>query len=138
MKKVLVAFLFLAVLSHWLLDFISHRPDMPLAPGIHTYLGLSLWASLPGALILEGGFWMFAVIAYTLASHSRNRAGVYLYWGGVALLTLIWYSNLTGPPPPDPHTAPMISLAIFSLFVAWAYWMNFLSPRCLLTPRPTS
>jgi hypothetical protein len=27
-----------AVLSHWLLDWISHRPDMPLAPGGHNNL----------------------------------------------------------------------------------------------------
>jgi hypothetical protein len=117
--------LILAVLSHWLLDVISHRPDMPLAPGMHTYLGLNLWASVPSAIILEGGFWMLAVIVYALTSHPRTRASVYVYWSGIAVLTLIWLSNLTGPPPPDPRTAPVISLAIFSLFVAWAYWMNF-------------
>jgi hypothetical protein len=31
------------VLSHWLLDWISHRPDMPLVPGLHRYFGLGLW-----------------------------------------------------------------------------------------------
>ena len=28
--------IFVAVLSHWLLDFVSHPPDMPLAPGLDT------------------------------------------------------------------------------------------------------
>src|SRR4029079_10469768 len=31
------------VISHWVLDFITHRPDMPLFPGGGPKLGLSLW-----------------------------------------------------------------------------------------------
>ena len=30
------------VLSHWVLDFISHRPDLPLIPGMETRVGLGL------------------------------------------------------------------------------------------------
>src|SRR2546423_8429935 len=44
-----------AVLSHWLLDVISHRPDMPLAPGVNVYLGLGLWNSIPATRLVEGG-----------------------------------------------------------------------------------
>src|SRR5512140_1902671 len=42
------------VLSHWLLDFASHRPDMPLWPG-SPGLGLGLWFSLPATLAVEYG-----------------------------------------------------------------------------------
>ena len=45
-----------------------------------------------------------------------------------ALLTLVWYNNIAGPPPPNPRTAPVFSLGYFSLVVAWAYWMNRLRP----------
>ncbi|HLK68020.1 MAG TPA: metal-dependent hydrolase [Bryobacteraceae bacterium] len=113
-----------AVLSHWLLDWISHRPDMPLSPGLHRYFGLGLWGSIPASLIVEGGFWAFAVILYARATRPKGRVGVYAYWGVVAILTLAWYNNLAGPPPPNPHTAPIASLIFFSLTVAWAYWMN--------------
>jgi hypothetical protein len=116
--------LFGAVVSHWLLDWISHRPDMPLAPGAHSYFGLGLWASIPAAIILEGGFWLLAVGLYARATHPKKRVGVYAYWSVVAVLTLAWYNNLTGPPPPDPHTAPFISFTFFTLAVAWAYWMD--------------
>ena len=34
--------IFAPVLSHWFLDFVAHRADMPLAPGIHKYYGLGL------------------------------------------------------------------------------------------------
>lgn len=29
--------------SHWVLDFVSHRLDMPLGPGIPGAFGLGLW-----------------------------------------------------------------------------------------------
>jgi membrane-bound metal-dependent hydrolase YbcI (DUF457 family) len=51
----------IAVLSHWVLDFVSHRPDMPLAPGMHTYLGLGLYNSHIGILIVEGLLWIVGV-----------------------------------------------------------------------------
>jgi hypothetical protein len=118
--------LFAAVLSHWLLDFVAHRPDMPLALGVHRYLGLGLWTSVPATVAVEGGFWLLAIMVYLRATHARSRAGVYAFWSVIAVLTLLWYNNIAGPPPPNPHTASIGSLILFSLAVAWAYWMNHL------------
>jgi hypothetical protein len=119
---------FVAVLSHWVLDFVSHRPDMPLAPAVSRYFGLGLWNSIPATLVVEGGFWLLAIILYVHATRPKRRAGVYALWSVIALLTLAWYNNIAGPPPPNPHTAPIVSLVFFSLIVAWAYWMNQLRP----------
>ncbi len=120
--------IFGAVLSHWLLDWISHRPDMPLSPGLHRYFGLGLWSSIPAALIVEGGFWVLAVILYARATRPKTRLGTYAYWTVVGVLTLAWYNNLAGPPPPNPQTAPLSSFLFFSLAVAWAFWMNSARP----------
>ena len=120
--------LFACVLSHWILDVISHRPDMPLAPGLHRYFGLGLWTSIPATVILEGGFWLFAIIFYLRATHPEKRSGVYVFWIGVAVLTLAWYNNVTGVPPQSARAAGVQSLIFFSDFVAWAYWMNRLRP----------
>ncbi|HLJ47037.1 MAG TPA: metal-dependent hydrolase [Bryobacteraceae bacterium] len=116
--------LFGAVLSHWVLDWISHRPDMPLAPGTQARYGLGLWASIPATVIVEGGFWICAVFLYARATRAGNRAGSYGFWAVVGILTLIWYNNVAGPPPRDPHTVPIASFVLFSLVVAWGYWMN--------------
>jgi len=116
--------IFAVVISHWLLDWISHRPDMPLSPGVHRYFGLGLWGSIPAAVIVEGGFWLLAVIVYSRATHAKNRTAIYAYWIVVAVLTLVWYNNLAGPPPPNPQTVPVTSFLLFSLVAAWAYWMN--------------
>jgi hypothetical protein len=127
-----------AAVSHWLLDWIAHRPDLPLAPGTRAHFGLGLWASLPATIIIEGGFWLLAVILYARWARSQGRTGIYAYWSVAALLTLAWYGNVAGPPPRDPHSAPIASLILFSLAVAWAYWMNRLRPAPRATAGPPS
>jgi hypothetical protein len=116
--------LFAVVLSHWLLDFVSHRPDMPLAPGTHQVFGLGLWNSLPATLLVEGGFWLLAVIIYARATHPIKRAGSYAFWIGVALLTFVWYGNISAGMDQNPVKAGIGGLIMFSLLVAWAYWIN--------------
>ena len=128
--------LFAAVVSHWVLDWVSHRADMPLAPGVPRYFGLGLWTSVPATVVVEGGFWLVAIILYLRATRPANRAGIYIFWIAAVILTLAWYNNIAGQPPPNPHTAPVASLIFFALFVAWAYWMNRLRPARDQSPSP--
>ena len=122
--------LFAAVMSHWLLDFGAHRPDMPLAPGVHRYFGLGLWNSVAATVIMEGGMWLLAIVVYVRATRPKGRTGTYAFWIVVAILTLAWYGNIAGPPPPSPRAMAANSLIFFSGVVAWAYWMNRLRPAC--------
>lgn len=122
--------LFAAVMSHWLLDFVAHRPDMALAPGVDLYFGLGLWNSVAATVIVEGGMWVAAIIIYVRATRAKSRAGVYAFWIVVVLLTLAWRSNIDGPPPPSVRTMAISSLIFFACVVAWAYWMNRLRPAC--------
>lgn len=124
-----------AVISHWLLDLVSHRPDMPLAPRVHRYFGLGLWTSIPATVIIEGGFWLFAIVIYTRATEPRNRAAGFVFWSGAALFTLAWYSNIAGPPPRNFKAAPVVSLVFFSLMVAWACGVNCLRHSMVTRPR---
>jgi hypothetical protein len=41
--------------SHWFLDAIVHRPDLPLAPGLPLRVGLGLWNHVVASLALELG-----------------------------------------------------------------------------------
>jgi membrane-bound metal-dependent hydrolase YbcI (DUF457 family) len=120
--------LFAAVLSHWLLDFIAHNPDMPLAPGTSAVYGLGLWNSIPATLIIEGGFWLLAIILYVRAAHPKKRAGIYAFWPVIAFITLLWYGNIKRGIDPNPVKAGINGLILCSLLVAWAYWMNRLRP----------
>jgi len=120
--------LFGVVLSHWLLDFASHPPDMPLAPGLDRYFGLGLWTSVRATIVVEGFLWLLAIMLY--ASNTRpKRAAKVVFFGGAALLTLVWLGNIAGPPPSNLRIIGYSSLAFFSLTVAWAYWVEHLTPK---------
>ena len=126
-----------AVLSHWVLDVISHQPDMPLAPGVDTVFGFRLWSSIPATLVIEGGFWIAALIVYARMPVRRRSVSWIVLAGGAILLTLAWIGNIAGPPPPNPRIAPMSSLIFFALVVAWGYWLNRLGsdPALLVSQR---
>lgn len=115
---------FLAVLSHWVLDVISHRPDMPIWPGQGPRLGLGLWTSLPMTLLVEGGVWTLALAVYVTSHVFSSRARLWGFWVGGLILTLIWYGNITGPPPANARSASIFSLLIFSISVIWAIWID--------------
>ena len=63
-----------AVLSHWLLDFITHRPDLPLYPG-GARVGLGLWNSLWGTLGVELTLFAIGVWLYARTTRAADRAG---------------------------------------------------------------
>jgi hypothetical protein len=113
--------LFALVLSHWLLDFVSHPPDMPLAPGIDRYFGLGLWTSFRATLVVEGFMWLLAIMVYVSGMRSRRSAKL-MFFGGAGLLTLVWLGNVLGPPPPNVHIIGFSSLTFFSLTIVWAYF----------------
>ncbi len=116
--------LFGAVLSHWVLDVISHRPDMPLAPGATPLLGFGLWNSFPATVLVEGGAWLVAIIVYVRATKSESWVRVLVFWLGIGLWTVAWLANITAGIDPNPVRVGVNGLVFFSLAIAWAYWMN--------------
>ncbi len=132
-RRQIAALLAVAVFSHWCLDVVSHPPDMPLAPGGTLRLGLGLWTSVPATIVVEGGMWASALAIYARAARARRWTSTLVLWIGAALLTLVWYNNIAGPPPPNPRTAPVGSLILFVLMIAWAEWAD--RGRSLLAQR---
>jgi membrane-bound metal-dependent hydrolase YbcI (DUF457 family) len=113
----------LAVISHWILDFIVHRPDMPLYPGSTTYVGLGLWNSFSATLIIEGIFFIFAVLLYARLTRANDKTGQYAFWILIVLLLIIYLTNAFGPPPPDEKSIAWLGLSQW-LFVPWMYWID--------------
>jgi membrane-bound metal-dependent hydrolase YbcI (DUF457 family) len=118
--------LFAAVVSHWVLDVVSHRPDMPIAPGIPRAFGLGLWNSIPATLMVEGGMWLIAIVLYVRATRANKRAGTYAFVAGIVILTLVWLGNISAPPSQGGSAvaSALPSLVFFGCAIGWAYWMD--------------
>jgi len=63
------------VVSHWLLDAIVHRPDLPLFPGSATRIGLGLWNHVAATLVLELGLFFAGLVLYLRMTRARGVAG---------------------------------------------------------------
>lgn len=111
------------VLSHWLLDVVSHRPDMPIVFGSDTRIGLGLWQSLAGTIAVEGLLFAAGVWLYLRTTRARDRTGTWGLWSLVVFLLVVYAGNLFGPPPPSGETAAWSAFALWVL-VAWAYWVD--------------
>ncbi|HSS71786.1 MAG TPA: hypothetical protein VLQ46_14185 [Casimicrobiaceae bacterium] len=110
------------VLSHWVLDFISHRPDMPLWPG-GPLVGLGLWYSIPATLAVEFLLFGAGVWIYVSVTRARDWMGSVLWWLFVALLSGLYLASVFGPAPPSVRVLAMSGLLGW-LFIAWAYWID--------------
>jgi hypothetical protein len=113
----------LCVPSHWLLDYISHRPDMPIVPGGARY-GLGLWNFPVATFIVEFTFFAAGVALYLSAVILKDRAHRYGLWSLLILLCVLYLASFFGPPPPDMHVLAWSALAIW-LTVPWAAWADW-------------
>lgn len=111
------------VVSHWVLDLVVHRPDLPLVPGGGPRLGLGLWHSLPATLAVELAVFAAGSTVYLRRTRAVDRTGSLALWALVALLLLIDVANLLGPPPPSATAVAWVGQAQW-LLVAWAYWID--------------
>jgi DNA-binding XRE family transcriptional regulator len=89
------------VVSHWFLDLLMHRPDLPLAPGGSTRVGLGAWSSLPLTLLIEVPLFLVGAWLYARADGRARRLRRWGLWSLVAFLLLIHAANLFGGPPPN-------------------------------------
>jgi uncharacterized membrane protein len=112
------------VLSHWILDFITHRPDLPLFFGGDSPLvGLGLWNSIIGTVIIESLIFIVGVYLYFAVTKAKNKAGTYSLWSLLIFFIIIYLSNLFGPPPESAEAVGYVSLAQWIL-IFWAYWID--------------
>ncbi|MGB6032212.1 MAG: metal-dependent hydrolase, partial [Bacteroidota bacterium] len=63
------------VLSHWFLDLITHRPDLPLLPWSDVKAGFGLWNSVALTLLVESLIFIAGVFLYMRVTRAKNRAG---------------------------------------------------------------
>jgi hypothetical protein len=118
------AVLALVVLSHWFLDLVVHRPDLPLAPGSDLKVGFGVWDSVAGTLALEGALFVIGVRFYLRGSQALDRTGHWALYGLLLLLVAAYVGAAFGPPPPSVPAIAWVGLAGGLLTAALGYWID--------------
>jgi hypothetical protein len=113
------AILMFLVVSHWVLDFVSHAPDMPLWPGPSPRLGLGLWYSVTWTLLIEGTIWILGITLYLRVRPPARLTSQVAFWTLVVVATALWASGPWGPLPPSVEALGWFGLISWAL-VPWA------------------
>ncbi|MFL6621134.1 MAG: hypothetical protein ACJ8J7_17240 [Sulfurifustaceae bacterium] len=114
----------LVVASHWFLDLIVHEPDLQLFPELDIYVGLGLWDSIAGTLVVEGLIFVAGLALYLSATRPRDRIGTWALVGLVALLLLAYFASAFGPPPPSVRAIVISAIVGTAVTLALAYWVD--------------
>jgi hypothetical protein len=112
----------IVVSSHWFLDLIVHRPDLPLWPA-GPLAGFGLWNSVSGTMAVEGILFAAGIVLYTGATWPRDGIG---RWALVTLLLFVgglWAVQPFSPPPPSAQAVALTALSLV-LLPLWAQWAD--------------
>ena len=111
------------VISHWFLDFLTHRPDMPLYPGGPKF-GVGLWNSVAGTLIVELAMYVVGLWVYMTTTRPRDRIGRWAFVGLAGFLGALYLVNLTAPPPPSVRALYLTALIGAGPLTLWSWWAD--------------
>ncbi|MGH7566209.1 MAG: hypothetical protein ACREK2_05215 [Gemmatimonadota bacterium] len=108
----------LAVFSHWVLDFVVHRPDLPLYDDT-AKVGLGLWDRPLTAFGLEAALVLLGLRLYLPRRPERGAALVIFSLVMLAIQALVFF----GPPPASGSQIAATALASYVVFAIVAWWL---------------
>lgn len=111
------------VVSHWVLDFVTHRPDMPLYPGSARF-GLGLWNSIGSTLAVEISLFAVGVAIYLRTTRARDRVGRWVTVVLVLLLLIAYVGNVAGGAPPSVTAIWIAGVAGFAMLMVLSEWAD--------------
>ena len=111
------------VVSHWVLDAVTHRPDMPLYPG-GPKVGLGLWNYPVANVVIETVMLGAGVVSYLRTTRARDGIGRWGFWALLVLLAGSYYSSLFTPSPTDIKVLAIGGIIFAWVFVVFAWWID--------------
>lgn len=111
------------VVSHWILDVVVHRPDMPVTVSGPTRLGFGLWNSVTGTIVVELSMFAAGVVLYARQTRPRDRIGSVAFGALIIFFLVVFFLNIFGPPPTSVAAVAWSAEAMW-LIVIWGYWVD--------------
>lgn len=122
------------VFSHWVLDLIVHRPDLPLYPGSEIMMGLGVWNYPWPAYLLEmglvfAGFWYWKRV--TIARSMRYSIGlwsVFVFMAAIQAVIILkqgldveagMFDPSSGPQGVMLGVSALLTYAVLAGLIAW-------------------
>ena len=112
-----------AVFSHWILDFIVHRPDLPLY-GNSFKVGLGLWNYPAISFLLELAFLFGGMVLYLRTTQAVNSLGRYGMVVFGFLMAVVEAMIFFGPGITSPVAGAVTALSVYVVFTAIVYWLE--------------
>lgn len=111
-----------AVFSHWILDYVVHRPELSLAGTASRVVGLGLWDHLAVALGLESAILLFGVFLFVSGTKlPKGRAiGIAVICLLILLFTVVGMT--LAPPPPSAFamaSSSLVTVVVVCLIIGW-------------------
>ena len=114
----------IAVLSHWLLDALVHRPELPLAGSGSHRVGLALWDHMPFALALEAALVLVGLILFISGARIGRRKAISLVVLSVVAMIFTAVGMTVAPPPPSATAMAASSLVTLTVVCVLACWFG--------------
>ena len=111
------------VISHWFLDLLTHRPDLPLGLAEQTKVGLGLWNNKIATIAVEVILFAAGTYLYITSTKAKNKLGTWSLIILLIFLIAIYFMNVFGDPPPNAEAIGYVGLLQW-IFIAWGYWVD--------------
>jgi len=116
--------IWIGVVSHWIFDWITHIPDMPLYPGGGPRLGLSLWNHVAATIAVEIAMLFAGVWIYASATRARDRIGQYAFLAYVLALLALFISDRFDTSAPTVSAIAWGGLIAEAVLLVWPWWFD--------------
>ncbi len=128
------------VFSHWVLDWMSHGPDLPLLLEGSTKVGLGLWNYPAASLLTEFVLFGVGVVVVLRLTRPVDRVGRSAFGSFVLFFTGLFLLNEFGPPPPIGLTQRLLALPIlvYVVLLPWGQWIEDHRRLCGADPSGTT
>jgi hypothetical protein len=112
------------VFSHWLLDALVHRPELPITGAASHHVGLGLWNNMPIALMVEAVLVLAGTLLFFRGCSLSRPKKLALAVLGLLVLAFTVVGMTVAPPPPSAAAMAGSSLGTIVLVCVLIGWLG--------------